>query len=290
MAENTRIARKAQRSSRVSTIISLSLVLFLFGILGVLVLQAKKISDYVKENIELSVILKPDADSTMIAQLNSVITHSPYHNDSHFVSKEDAALTLQKELGEDFVHFLGYNPLYPSIDVHLKAEYAEPVTIKNFIQLIGTNPAVKEVYYQESLVDSINKNLRLITLIILSFSLLLLLISVALINNTIRIALYARRLLIKSMLLVGATKGFIRKPFLSKGLINGICGALIAILMLGVLLYFTLYKLPELSLLRDYRMMGLIAGSLIITGIIVSVICTLFAVNKYLRLRTDDVY
>ncbi len=290
MAENSRLVRKAQRSSRFSTIISLSLVLFLLGILGVLLLHARKISDYVKENIELSVILSPEADSVAIAQLGSVIANSPYVKENHFVSKEEAALVLKKDLGEDFVSFLGYNPLYPSIDVHLKAEYAEPVTIKSFIQLLSTNPAVHEIYYQQSLVDSINKNLRIITLIILSFSFLLLLISIALINNTIRISLYAKRLLIKSMLLVGATKGFIRKPFITKGFMNGLYGALIAIGLLGVVMYFAIKQIPELSLLRDYKLMGIISCSIIISGVVLSVICTLFAVNKYLRLRTDDLY
>ncbi len=290
MAENSRLVRKAQHSSRLSTIISLSLVLFLLGILGVLLLHAHKISNYVKENIELSVILKPDVDSVIIAQLSNVISSSPYVKDTHFVSKEEAAVLLKKDLGEDFVNFLGYNPLYPSIDVHLKAEYAEPTTIKSFIQLLSTNPAVHEIYYQQSLVDSINRNLRIITLIILSFSFLLLLISIALINNTIRITLYAKRLLIKSMLLVGATKGFIRKPFITKGFMNGLYGAIVAIILLSVVMYFAMKQIPELSLLGDYRMMGIIAGSIVVSGIFVSVICTLFAVNKYLRLRTDDLF
>lgn len=290
MAENTRLVRKAQRSSRLSTIISLSLVLFLLGILGVLLLHAHKISNYVKENIELSVMLNPDADSTMVSQLQTVITNSPYVKTTRFVSSIEAAEVLKKELGEDFVNFLGYNPLHPSLDVHLKAEYAEPLTIKSFIQLITANPVVTEVYYQQSLVDSINKNFRIITLVILSFSLLLLLICIALINNTIRIALYSKRLLIKSMLLVGATKGFIRKPFLTKGLMNGFYGGLIAIGLLAVVMYFAIQQIPELTLVRDYELIGIIAGSILVSGIVLSLICTLFAVNKYLRLRTDDLY
>ncbi len=290
MAENTRLVRKTHRSSRISTIISLALVLFLLGILGVLLLQAKKISNYVRENIELSVILNADADSASIAQLQSVIANSPYVKDNRFVSKEEAALLLKKDLGEDFINFLGYNPLFPSIDVHIKAEYAEPITIKNFIQLISTNPVIKEVYYQQSLVDSINRNLRIMTLIILSFSFLLLLICIALINNTIRIALYAKRLLIKSMLLVGATKGFIRKPFITKGLMNGLYGALVALALLGGLMYFAMQQIPELSMLKDFQTMAIIAAILIVSGIVVSVLSTLFAVNKYLRLRTDDLF
>ncbi len=290
MAENTRLVRKTHRSSRISTIISLALVLFLLGILGVLLLQAKKISNYVRENIELSVILNADADSTSIAQLQSVIANSPYVKDNRFISKEEAALLLKKDLGEDFINFLGYNPLFPSIDVHIKAEYAEPITIKNFIQLISTNPVIKEVYYQQSLVDSINRNLRIMTLIILSFSFLLLLICIALINNTIRIALYAKRLLIKSMLLVGATKGFIRKPFITKGLMNGLYGALVALALLGGLMYFAMQQIPELSMLKDFQTMAIIAAILIVSGIVVSVLSTLFAVNKYLRLRTDDLF
>jgi cell division transport system permease protein len=290
MPESKKLIRKTQRSSWISTIVSISLVLFLLGVLGVLLLHAQKISNYVKENIEISLVLKPDADSLSINDLYKRVSTANYVKSARLVSKEEAAATLKQELGEDFVSFLGYNPLFPSIDVRLRAEFADNNTIQSFLNSVKANPVVKEVQYQASLVESINRNLRSITWILLAFSGLLIIVSVALINNTIRISLYARRMLIKSMLLVGATKGFIRKPFLIRSFWNGVVGGIISILLLGGLFYFTVQELPELTLIRDYKLMGIVAGCLILSGALLSLICTLFAVNKYLRYRTNDLY
>ncbi len=290
MAEEKKLVRKSQRSSRLSTVVSISLVLFLLGVLGVLLLHAHKLSNYVKENIEISILLKPEADSLEINELYNRVSTANYILSARVVSKEEAAEGLKRDLGEDFVNFLGYNPLFPSIDVRLKADFADNATIQSFISSVRTNPAVKEVQYQASLVESINRNLRAITWILLAFSGLLIVVSVALINNTIRIALYAKRMLIKSMLLVGATKGFIRKPFLMLSIWNGIIGGLVSLGLLAGLLYFALEKIPELNLIQDYRLMGIVAGSVLIIGIFLSLICTWFAVNKYLRYRTEDLY
>lgn len=290
MTEETKFVRKTQRSSRLSTIISISLVLFLLGSLGVLLLHAQKLSNYVKENIEISLIIRPEADSTMSQELITRITSLEYIKSARLVSKEEAAEALKKDLGEDFIAFLGYNPLYPSVDIRMKAEYADEITIKAFTGSMKLEPIVSEVQYQPNLIESINRNLRTISWILLSFSLLLILVSIALINNTIRISLYARRLLIRSMLLVGATKGFIRGPFLLRSITNGISGGLIAILLLAAVMYVAILKIPELSLIRDFRLMGIVAGGLLIIGVTLSLICTLFAVNKYLRYRTENIY
>ncbi len=290
MTEDKKLVRKTQRSSRVSTVVSISLVLFLLGVLGVLLLHARKISDYVKENIEITILLKSDADSMSVSELYNRISSANYVLGARLVSREEAAEILKKDLGEDFISFLGYNPLFQSIDVRLKAEFADNRTISSFINSVKTHPAVKEIQYQSSLVESINRNLRTITYILLAFSLLLILVSVALINNTIRIALYAKRMLIKSMLLVGATKGFIRSPFIIRSLWNGVLGGIISLILLSGLLYITLQKIPELNLIRDFRLMGIIAGILVGAGILLSLVCTWFAVNKYLRYRTGDLY
>lgn len=290
MTEETKFVRKTQRSSRLSTIISISLVLFLLGSLGILLLHARKLGEYVKENIEISLILKPEADSVQVNELISRISAFEYIKSARLVSKEEAAEELKKDLGEDFINFLGYNPLLPSIDIRVKADYAEETTIHAFTGSMKLEPSVSEVQYQPSLVESINRNLRTITWIMLSFSILLILVSVALINNTIRISLYARRMLIRSMLLVGATKGFIRGPFLVRSLINGLFGGLAAILLLSAIMYFAVVKVPELSLIRDFKLMGIVAGGLLIIGVILSLVCTLFAVNKYLRYRTENIY
>ncbi len=290
MTEEKKLVRKTRQVSRLSTVVSISLVLFLLGALGILLLHAEKLSNYVKENIEVSVFLKPEADSASVNELITRIQANQYIKSTRLISKEEAAETLKKELGEDFLNFLGYNPLLPSIDVRIKAEYANEAMINSFFGSISSHPAVNEIQYQPSLVESINRNLRVITWIILAFSALLIVVSVALINNTIRISLYARRLLIKSMLLVGATKGFIRMPFLTFSILNGLMGGVISILLLAGLMYFALLKIPELSLIRDFRLMGIVAGGLLITGVFLSLISTWFAVNKYLRYRTENLY
>ena len=290
MAVENKIVRKTQRTSQVSTVLSISLVLFMLGLLGVLLFHAQRVGNYVKENVELSVVIHSEADSLEIHGLMTRIGGDPIVKSSKMVTREEAALTLKKDLGEDFINFLGYNPLNNSIDIHIKAEFADTIAINRFIQTLSSNKAVSQINYQPSLVQEISKNIRTLTLILLGFSMLLLVISVALINNTIRISLYAKRLLIKSMLLVGATKGFIRKPFLARSFINGIAGGLISIIMLAVLMYVVIRRLPELSLIQDYTVLGIVAAVMIIFGIILSLICTLFAVNKYLRLRSEELF
>jgi len=290
MTEEKKILRKTQRSSHLSIMISMALVLFLLGLLGVLLLQANELGNYVKENIGISLIIKPEADS---AQINDIITRvnsTQYLKSARLISKEEAAEELQKDLGEDFIGFLGHNPLYPSIDIRIKAEYADEKTIASFISSIKAHPSVHDVQYQPSLVESINRNLKTITWILVIFSSLLILVSVTLINNTIRISLYARRLLIKSMLLVGATKGFILKPFLLRSILNGFIGGLIATILLAGLMYGISVKLPEISMISDYRILGIVAAGMVSLGIFLSFLSTLFAVNKYLRYRTDNIY
>ena len=206
------------------------------------------------------------------------------------MSKEEAAENLKKDLGEDFISFLGYNPLNASVDIHIKAEFADTVTINRFIESLSSSKAVAQIYYQPSLVQQINQNLRTITLVLLGFSSLLFIISIALINNTIRLSLYAKRLLIKSMLLVGATKGFIRKPFIKRSFYNGFIGGMISVLLLALVMYLVIQKLPELSVIQDYVLMGILAGGMMVMGIFLSLLCTLFAVNKYLRLRSEELF
>jgi cell division transport system permease protein len=290
MAQENKMVRKTQRTSQVSTVLSISLVLFMLGLLALLLFHANRIADYVKENVELNVMIQGDADSTEIGALQVRIAGNNIVKSSTYTSKEQAAEQLKADLGEDFVGFLGYNPLNASIDVRVKAEYADTNSINDFIAGLKTMHIVSEVNYQPSLVQEINTNLRTLTLIMLGFSALLFIVSVALINNTIRLSLYAKRLLIKSMLLVGATKGFIRKPFLARSFVNGIMGGLIAVILLLVVIYVVIQRLPELALIQDYTVMGVIGGGLIAIGVLLSLFCTLFAVNKYLRLRSEELF
>jgi len=210
--------------------------------------------------------------------------------DAQYVSKELAARNLQKDLGEDFVKFLGYNPLSQSLDVYLKADYTNNADIEIFKNQLLKNPIVKEVKYQQSLVDQMNQNLTSISLVILAFAGIFVVVSVALINNTIRLAIYSQRFLIKSMQLVGATKGFIRKPFLLYGIWHGLLGGLIAVMILIGTLYLAYSEVPDLIILQNYTEFGIVFLIVIGMGIFISGFSTFLAVNKFLRLKIYDLY
>ena len=193
-------------------------------------------------------------------------------------------------MGEDFVKFLGYNPLSQSLDVYLKADYANTTDIEKFKAELLKNPMIKEVKYQESLVGQMNKNLTSISLFILGFAVIFVFLSVALINNTIRLAIYSQRFLIKSMQLVGATKSFIRKPFVLYGIWHGLLGSLIAILILMFTLYIAQKQIPNLVILQDYTEFGIVFVLIVGLGIFISAFSTFLAVNKYLRLKIYNLY
>jgi cell division transport system permease protein len=292
MSEQTnRYASRKLKSSYVSTIISISLVLFMLGLLGLILIHARKISDYVKENIELSVFLKENVREADVRLFQKRLDATRYVKSAEYITKEEAAKRLKEDLGEDFVSFLGYNPLLPSLNLRLFAQYANSDSLRWIEKELGANPLTKEVYYQKSLVDLVNENVRSIALILIVFSGLLGLIAIALINNTIRLALYSKRFLIKSMQLVGATKGFIRRPFIKKGIIHGLYGGIIANLLLVGVIYLAQREVPELvEIQQDIEVFGLLFLFLILAGIIISWISTLFAVRKYLRLKIDQLY
>jgi len=282
--------RRRLQSSYLSTVVSVSLVLFMLGLLGLIVLHAKKLSDYVKENINVSVIIKEETKQQDISLLNTYLHGASFVKSSHYITKEQAAQKLQQDLGEDFIKFLGYNPLLSSFEVRLKAEYANNDSIKVLEKKLSENAVVKEVFYQRSLVELVNENIKKIGLVILGFSTLLMLIAIALINNTIRLSIYSKRFIIKSMQLVGATQGFIRKPFLLSGLIQGLIAALMAIALLFVVLYFAQREIPELLTLHDTQLFFSLSGMVAALGILISLISTFFAVRKYLKINTSDLY
>lgn len=291
MAENQdKYAKRRLKSSYFSTIVSIALVLFMLGLLGLIILHARKLSDYVKENIGFSIILKETVKEVDIAQMQKVLDATEYVKSTEYITKEQAAKLLQQDLGEDFISFLGYNPLLSAIDVRLKASYANNDSISWIEKDLLANPKIKEVFYQKSLVNMVNENVKKISLVILGFSSLLLVISIALINNTIRLSIYSKRFLIKSMQLVGATQGFIRKPFVITGMIQGIYGALIAIGLLVGVLYIAQKEVPELFELQDMELFLSLFGIVIVLGIFISWISTAMAVRKYLRLKTEDMY
>lgn len=283
-------ASKKTKTIYISTIFSIALVLLMLGMLGLILVHAKNLSNYVKENIVLNIIVDEGAKETAVLAFQKELNANAAVKNTVYVNKEMAAKNLTTDLGEDFVNFLGYNPLLSTIDVYLKADYANNKSIDELKASIAKNPIVKEVIYQSSLIDMVNKNINTIGLIILGFAAILLIISVALINNTIRLAIYSQRFLIKSMQLVGATKNFIRKPFILIAALHGLIAAFIAILILLGILYYAQREIPEMIILRNYTEFGIVLLSLIGIGIFITAISTSFAVSKYLNLKIYDLY
>lgn len=281
---------KKTKTIYISTVFGIAMVLLMIGLLGLLLVDANNLSRYVKENIVLNIFVDEAAHETDVLQLQKQLDANPIVKQTQYVSKELAARNLQKDLGEDFVKFLGYNPLSQSLDVYLKADYANNTDIEKFKAKLLKNPLIKEVKYQQSLVDQMNQNLTSISLIILAFVAIFVILSVALISNTIRLAIYSQRFLIKSMQLVGATKNFIRKPFILYGIWHGILGALIAIITLMGALYLAEKEIPDLVILQNYTEFGIVFLIVLGLGIFISGFSTFWAVNKYLRLKIYNLY
>ena len=283
-------AAKKTKTIYISTVISIALVLLMTGLLGLILVHARKLSNYVKENIVLNIIVNEGAKEVDITSLQKQLDANPFVLKTEYVSKELAARNLTKDLGEDFVDFLGYNPLLSSIDVYMKADYANNDSINKFTVQLNKNPLIKEVIYQKSLIDMVNQNIRTIGLIILAFAGVLLIIAVALINNTIRLAIYSQRFLIKSMQLVGATRSFIQRPFITMGIFHGIMAALIAIILLLAALYFAQQQVPEMVILTNWFEFVLVFLGVMAIGILISGLSTYFAVSKFLSLKSNDLY
>ena len=273
--------------SGVSNIISITLVLIVLGTLGLILSSAQKISNHLKENVEVAITLKSDSDSVSIQQFVQQLKSAEYAKNVQYITKEEAAIKLQKELGENFVDFLGYNPLKPSIIISFKSNYTEKVLLKSTINRIAANPLIDDIQYQESLISELNENLKTIAIILLSFTSLLIIVAIGLINNTIRIALYSQRQIIRSMLLVGAKKNFIRKPFLIDSIRNGILGGLFSIIILLTCIYFAEQKIADLKNLIDTNTLIQVGGLLLSCGVVLSFTCTLIALNRHLKYRTN---
>lgn len=281
--------RKARRTT-VTAVISISLVLFLLGMFSVLVMNAKMLSDYIKENLEVQIYVQEDAELRDIKSLERQIKAYPFVKELDFVSKETAVQILTEDLGENFVDFLGYNPLLASFNLTVNASHANTDSLLQVKQQLLSNPIVKEVYYQDVVLDLINKNLRTMALVVGAFGVLLLLITVTLINNSIRLSLYSQRFLIKSMQLVGATSWFIKRPYLGKSLVQGLLSTIISVGLLFGVLQIGDAQLPELKSLRNEQFTLLIAGGMLLIGLVISLMSTWFAISKYLRNKIDDLY
>jgi cell division transport system permease protein len=277
-------------SSYLTLVISISLVLFLLGVLGLVLINARELSNYMKESISFFILLDDEAKEPDIRMLQKDLDAKHYVKSTEYVSKDAAALKMKKELGEDFINFLGDNPLPPSIDVYLYAGYTSPDSVAKIEKYVREYPFVKEVYYQESLLFLINENVKKISLFLLVISTFLFLIALTIINNTIRLSIYSRRFLIRTMQLVGATRSFIRKPFLIQSAIHGLLAALIAMSLLMGLLYLIEKEFFLMFSFESTYLLILLGASIIITGVLINIISTFFSVNRYLSISEDKLY
>jgi cell division transport system permease protein len=262
----------------------------MLGMLGLIILNARQISNHVKENIGFSIILKQGIKEVDVAQIKKSLDAEDFVKATEFIDPEKAAIEFQEALGEDFVEFIGENPLLPSIEVKLNAAYANPDSLTAIQTELMENAKIQEVFYQPDLVDAVNKNMNKISLYLLGFSGLLMLIAMALINNTIRLSIYSKRFLIKTMQLVGARHSFIRRPFVMRGIGNGIVAAFIAIGLIVTFLYYLQQQMPELIDFKNIELYGALFLIIIVLGIIISWISTNLAVRKYLRIESGDLY
>lgn len=274
------------------SVISIMLVLFMLGMFSLLIMHAQQLSNHIRENIGFEIIMNKGVKEAGIMKLQKTLDATPYVKSTKYITREAAIEQLSEDLGEDFIKWLGEedNPLLPSIDVRFKAAWANNDSLDKIERQLITNPDVKEVYYQKSLVHIINQNVKRIGIILLGTSVLLLFITIALINNTIRLSVYSKRFLIKSMQLVGATEGFIRRPFVFSGIFQGFIGAVLAILMLTGVLYLLLKNIPELALLQNVSTVIAIYIFIILLGIVLTGISTYSAMGKYLHAHTEKLF
>ena len=277
-------------SSYFSVVISISLVLFLLGLLGLLVLNTKKVADHFKEKIALTIYLKDTAKEVEIRQLEKSLALAEYTKSTEFISKEEAAEAHSKDIGENFMEFLGYNPLQNSIDVYLKADYVDQAKIEEINSEITSKSFVDEVIYDKPLISLLNDNIKKISFWVLLISGIFTFIAVLLINSSIRLSVYSKRFIIKTMQMVGATKAFIRKPFIWKSVRLGMIGAIVALIGVAIVLYYINEAFPELQLLADEILLVILFISIFGIGVVITWISTFFATQRFLNLRTDELY
>lgn len=286
---NTSLNRRILSSSA-SVVISLSLVLFVIGLLGLVLINAQRLSNYVKENIGFTIMLNEGVNEIEIMNFQKILDAADFAKSSTFVSKEQATKDLQNDLGEDFVSFLGYSPLLASVDVKLNASYANTDSLAVIKTELNDYPVVHTIFYQENLIDKLNSNVNRLSFFLLSFCLLLFVIAFALINNTIRLSVYSKRFLIRTMRLVGATNSFIQKPFLVKGIYQGIYSSIFAIFMLIGSIQLIQSETASVLNITDLKIIGFIFILIFIFGFFLSWISTFFAVRKFIKQNESELY
>ena len=277
-------------SSYVSVVISIALVLFLLGCLGLLVINSKKVADHFKEQVVMTIYLNDTAKEVEVNQLQKTLAMADYTKEAKYVSKEEAAELIKAETGEDFMDFVGYNPLKNSIDVYLKADFVTTEQLTEITETLSNKTFIEEIRYDNDLVELMNDNVKKISFWVLVISGLFTLIAVLLINSSIRLAVYSKRFIIKTMQMVGATKSFIRRPFVWKSIQLGVIGAIIALIGMAIVLYYLDLTFPELELLRNTIMIIALFVGVFLLGVVITWISTFIATQRFLNLKTDQLY
>lgn len=288
--QNNKAANRKLRSSYFITTISISLVLFLLGMIGLLMLNANRLSTYVKENLGLTIMLQDDARDVEVKKIEKLLSSSVMVKSVVYLNKDQAAEQLKERLGEDFVEFLDYNPLLSSIEVKLYAEFATPEGMAEIEKMVAGYDEVKEVHYQKDMVNLIHENVSRISVVLLAFSLVMLLVATTLISNTVRLMVYSKRFLIRTMQLVGATDAFIRRPFVGQSVLQGLLGGLIANLLLAGVIYLSARELQGVIGFDNLFVVGLLFALVFAVGMMLTAVSTTVSINRYLNVRTADLY
>ena len=274
----------------ITSSISTTLVLLLLGLVVFFVLAANNLSVYVRENINFSVLISDDMKETDILKLQKRLNNEPFVKETEYISKKQALKEQTEAMGTDPQEFLGYNPFTASIEIKLHSDYANSDSIANIEKLIKRNTNIQDVLYQKDLIDAVNENIRNISLVLLALAVMLTFISFALINNTIRLAIYSKRFLIHTMKLVGASWGFIRRPFLKRNIWSGVLAAFIAdTILMGAAYWLVSYE-PELIRVITPEVMLLVSGAVLVFGVVITFLCAYLSINKYLRMKASTLY
>ena len=290
-SENSTTKRRL-RGSYLISLMSIMLVLFVIGLFASLMLFANSISDYIKENVGVEIVMKKGVLEKDILDFQKILESKKFVKSTEYISQTEATRRLTEDLGEDILEWLGdiENPLLPSIDVRLKSEYANNDSIEKIEKWVMTYRNVKEVYYQKSLINSINDNVHKIAFVILLIGLALLIMAVTLISHTVRLSVYSKRFVVRSMQLVGATEGFIIKPFMKYFVIQGVIGALLSLVLITLFIGAAFKNIPELREITDFGSFAKIYLMMIVIGILLTTISTYFSMHKYLRADVDELY
>lgn len=285
-----KLIRRRLAGAWLSSVISITLVLLLVGVASLLLVNAKSVSDYFKENVQVSVLMRPDVTEDEAMNYATTLDAMPFIKGTRFISKEEGTRDMTDMLGEDFLSVFETAPIPVSVDVTLKADYVSADSLELVKKAIGSSPLVDEVVYQQSLVDKLNTNLGKISLVLGIFVVLLLFISFVLINNTVRLNVFSKRFTIHTMKLVGATKSFIRAPFLGQAVFQGLFSALLAILILLGILYFVRKEFVQLFEIFSLDLLLTVIGIVIVAGIVICLVSTYFVVGRLVSLSNDELY